>query len=327
MGSSSSQPTSPGRRNDERVRNETRACWCGGMLGKEIGPHYRSCDDCGAAVLAVWPAPEHFEVSDDEHDFYGRRYWIDYSRARNLPDIRARARSDLSERCVFWLERLLEATRPPGRALEVGCGHGAFVRLMRELGFDATGTELSAWVVEFARRTFGVPVLRGRLETLELTPGFKCVAAFDVLEHVADPLAMVQRCRELLAPDGVLLLQTPWYRGEGPDWCMFQADEHIHLFTEGSIRQLLERAGFKALDVRPSLFPYDMWVVASRGKVRRRLNEERLPAAFRSVLDLSCQISKVRGDLAVAETDRTARLGQIRELTGAVLKLEAVRRE
>src|SRR5262249_22904476 len=115
--------------------------------------------------------------------------------------------------------------------------------------------------------------------------------------------------------------------GEAPDWSMFQPDEHIHLFTEGSIRQLLERAGFKALDVRPSLFPYDMWVVASRGKVRRRLNEERLPAAFRSVLDLSCQISKVRGDLAVAETDRTARLGQIRELTGAVLKLEAVRRE
>ena len=73
-----------------------RACWCGGELGQEIGRHYRCCNECGTAVLAVPPAPEHFEVSDDEGDFYGRRYWTDYSRARGLPDIRERVRADLS---------------------------------------------------------------------------------------------------------------------------------------------------------------------------------------------------------------------------------------
>src|SRR2546426_3601488 len=150
MASSPSRRTSPGPRSAERVTMPvSRACWCGGELGKEIGGPYRCCNECGTAVLVVAPAPEHFEVSDDEGDFYGRRYWTDYSRARNLPDIRERARSDLSERCLFWLERLLEVVQPPGRALEIGCGHGAFVRLMRELGVDAMGTELSGWVVEF----------------------------------------------------------------------------------------------------------------------------------------------------------------------------------
>ncbi len=286
-----------------------RACWCGGELGKEIGPHYRCCNECGAAVLAVLPAPEHFEVSDDDRDFYGRSYWTDYSRARNLPDIGERVRPDLSERCLFWLERLLEVTRPPGRALEIGCGHGGFVRFMQELGFDAVGTELSGWVAEFAKRTFDVPVLRGRLETLDLEPGFKCIAAFDVLEHLNDPLETARRCGDLLALDGVLLLQTPWYRGEGPDWSMFQQDEHIHLFTEESIRLLLARAGFREVVVRPSLFPYDMWVVASRGCLHMRTTDEieaagdwRLPVAFRSLLDLSRQVSGVREDLAAAES-------------------------
>ena len=84
-----------------------------------------------------------------------------------------------------------------------------------------------------------------------------------MLEHLKDPLETVRRCADLLAPDGVLLLQTPCYRGEGPEWSMFQEDEHIHLFTEESIRLLLGRAGFKDVRVEPSLFPYDMWVVAA----------------------------------------------------------------
>ena len=125
------------------------------------------------------------------------------------------------------------------------------------------GTELSPWVVDFAKRTFGVPVLLGRLEELALQPGFKCIAAFDVLEHLKDPLDTVRRCADLLAPDGVLLLQTPCYRGEGPEWSMFQEDEHVHLFTEESIRLLLDRAGFKDMRVERSLFPYDMWVAAT----------------------------------------------------------------
>jgi SAM-dependent methyltransferase len=292
-----------------------RACWCGGELGKEIGPHYRCCNACGAAVLAVLPAPEHFDVSDDERDFYGRRYWTDYSRARGLPDIHERVRSDLSERCLFWLERLLEVAQPPGRALEIGCAHGGFVRIMQDLGFNAVGTELSGWVVEFAKRRFDVPVLRGRLDTLDLEPGFSCIAAFDVLEHLQDPLETARRCGDLLAPGGVLLLQTPWYRGEGPDWSMFQEAEHIHLFTEASIRLLLARAGFRDVLVRPSLFPYDMWVVATRGQLALRTADEigvggdwRLPVAFRSLLDLSRQIREVREELVLAEVDRAARL-------------------
>src|SRR5438046_173367 len=176
-GSASADVTAPVQ------RAPSLTCWCGGALGEAIGPHYRCCVACGTAVLTAKPAPAHFDVADDTRDFYGRRYWMEYSRARGLPDIEQRARGDLSERCLFWLARLLEVTRPPGRALEIGCAHGGFVRLMQELGFDAAGTELSPWVVEFARRNFGVSVLPGRLEALEPEPGLRCIAAFDALEH------------------------------------------------------------------------------------------------------------------------------------------------
>ena len=311
------------------AREPITACWCGGALGRGIGADYRRCEACGSAVLAAPPGPEHFDVSDDDRDFYGRAYWNEYAEARSFPAIGERARADLSERCLFWIERLLEVVRPPGRALEIGCGHGGFVRLLQELGFDAAGTELSPWVVDFAKRTFGVPVLLGRLEALPLPPGFTCIAAFDVLEHLRDPLETVRRCAELLSPDGVLLLQTPCYRGEGPEWSMFQPSEHIHLFTEESIRLLLGRAGFKDIRVEASLFPYDMWVVAAvdalPGGPTPGEGDWRMPAAFRALLDIALTERHLRETLRRAETDAEARLGQVGELTRLLAEAEADR--
>ena len=283
-------------------------------------------------MLATLPGQEHFDVADDERDFYGKAYWTEYSKARNFPDIAERACSDLSERCLFWLERLVEVVHPPGRALELGCGHGGFVRLMQELGFDATGTELSPWVVDFARRTFTIPVVKGRLETLVLEPGFKCIAAFDVLEHLENPLGTISRCAELLAGDGVLLLQTPWYRGEGPGWSMFQNGEHIHLFTEESVHLLLERAGFSQVLLRPSLFPYDMWVVAARVPLPIRSPDDRRatigwqpPAAFRALLDLGQQMREIRKTLDEVEADRATRLADVEKLNALLQQSEGER--
>jgi len=303
--------------------HERVPCWCGETDGPSIGHDYRRCARCGTAVVSTLPAGLDAEPRHDD-GLYGKRYWLEHQREHGLPDIRERAQTDLSERCVFWLERVLEAVRPPGRVLEIGCGHGGFVSMLRELGFDAMGIDLSPWVVDYARQTFGVTVRQGTLETLDLEPGFACVAAFDVLEHLADPLETVRRGARLLAPDGVILLQTPCYRGEGPDWAMFQPDEHIYLFSEAAVRELLGRAGFKDIQVRPSLFPYDMWIAAGKlphhsltdvGPDRRRP-----PAVFRALLDLNAQTDALRRSLTEAETDRAQRLRQVEELTEAARK-------
>lgn len=295
-------------------------CWCGGSLGDEVAPHYRRCTACGSAVLTTRPSGRHFDVVDDEHDFYGRTYWTEYATARNLPTIHERARADLSERCAFWIDGVLEVIEPPGRVLELGCGHGGFVRLLRELGFDAIGTELSGWVAEFARRRFDVPVLRGRLEDLPLESGFRGIAAFDVLEHLDDPLRTTRRCRELLTADGALLVQTPCYRGEGPEWIMFQPEEHIHLFSELAIDLLLRRSGFERVAIQPSLFPYDMWVVA-RPHARCAEGpppaaESRVPAAFQALRDLWRRVVELDHTVARIDADRAERLAQVDRLTG-----------
>ena len=204
------------------------------------------------------------------------------------------------------------------RAADAGAG----VRRGRD------GAELAGWWSS-RRQMFGVPVLRGRLEALGLAARLQVhrgVRRAGACERTR--WSMVRRCGDLLAPDGVLLLQTPWYRGEGPDWSMFQADEHIHLFTEESIRLLLERAGFEEVRVQPSLFPYDMWVVATRGRFRRDTPAEgdwRMPAAFRALLDLALAARDMRRDSAAGRRSTAGAPGQVEELTGLLRESEADR--
>jgi hypothetical protein len=59
---------------------------------------------------------------------------------------------------------------PPaaGSVARVGCAHDGFIALMRWAGFDATGLELSPWLVEYAKLAFGVPMLTGTIEKQNL---------------------------------------------------------------------------------------------------------------------------------------------------------------
>jgi hypothetical protein len=129
----------------------------------------------------------------------------------------------------------------------------------------------------------------------------------------------------------VLLLQTPCYRGEGPEWSMFQEDEHVHLFTEESVRLLLDRAGFRDMRVEPSLFPYDMWVAATLGSLPPANpsagveDDWRPPAAVRALLDIAADLRDIRKALRQTAADSKARLAQVDEVTRLLQAADADR--
>jgi SAM-dependent methyltransferase len=306
-------------------------CWCGEARLDAFSDSYRRCSRCGTLILARFPRAGHFRVADDETDFYGRTYWTEHvARAYGQPTIFERARLDLPERCVFWLQRVLEHAPPGGRLLELGCGHGGFVYLTRLAGFDSVGLEMSPWVAEFAKRAFGVQVLRGPLEDLDLpAASFKVVAAFDVLEHLEDPLRTLRLCHRLLGPDGVLFLQTPCYRGEGPAWEQFKDQEHTFLFTEDAIHDILRQAGFSHLAVRESLFPYDMWIAAGKASLAglAPASTDGLPPVVQALVDAGLRCLRLEAELADVGDQAGQRLDAAERLRAELEEVERDRAE
>jgi len=305
------------------------ACWCGHTDLEPFSPDYLRCPACETLVYAQMPDPTIARVTDDAHDFYGREYWLSYQeKVLGYADITVRARTDLPERCLYWLRAFLKYRLPPGRVLELGSGHGGFVALLRWAGFDAVGLELSPWVVDFARRTFDVPMLLGPVEDQALATGsLDGIVLMDVLEHLPDPVGTIQHCLRLLKPDGIFLIQTPRYpegktypemvEQKDPFLEQLKPKEHLYLFSMTSIQTFFRRLGVEDIRFEPPIFAhYDMFLVASRSPIRSHTAEaieqtlSRTPTG-RMVLalwDLDRQYRDLYARYMDVEADRAARL-------------------
>jgi 2-polyprenyl-3-methyl-5-hydroxy-6-metoxy-1,4-benzoquinol methylase len=142
---------------------------------------------------------------------------------------------------------LLPADRN-SRILDLGCGVGHLLYLLRECGFgDIFGVDICAGAVERARQ-MSLPVQQGDIfEFLETaTQSFDCVIGVDVIEHLTlqQALALLGLIRSRLNPGGTVIFQT--INGGSP-WCQsfFASDlTHETLFTPYSLKSLLELSGF-----------------------------------------------------------------------------------
>lgn len=328
------------------MMNENPFCWCGNLELIDFSPEYRKCPVCETLVSKL-PFPPHvLPVIDDHCDFYGREYWFTHQEMDlNLPNIEARARTDLSERCLHWLRSILRFKLPPAHLLELGSAHGGFVALLRWAGYEATGLEMSPWIADFARRTFDVPILQGPVEDQQIESGTQdMIALFDVLEHLPDPVGTMRHCLGLLKSEGAIIIQTPRYP-EGKTYdemvgqrdCfveMMKANEHLYLFSERSIRKFFRLLGAEYLEFEPPIFAqYDMFLIASRSpipshnpsEIEQALCHHSSGRIVLALLDLHAELKVLKDSYDESEIDRLARFYQIEELTRLLKESEADR--
>ena len=107
-------------------------------------------------------------------------------------------------------ERALRSRQSPGATiLDVGCGVGQVVRTLAEAGFAAHGVEVSEENLALAREHAGeFQLYDGR--TLPFADHtFDAVGAFNVLEHVEDPVGLLDEMTRVLRPGGHIVISSP----------------------------------------------------------------------------------------------------------------------
>jgi SAM-dependent methyltransferase len=135
-----------------------------------------------------------------------------------------------------------------GRLLEVGCGSGQALRVLAELGWDAEGVDFDRAAVEHARAR-GLSVRHGSVREQEYAAeSFDAVVMSHLIEHVPDPLRVLEECRRVLKPGGRLVAVTPNARSFGhtlfrEHWFALDPPRHLILFHLDTLRSLAEAAG------------------------------------------------------------------------------------
>src|SRR5205823_11455907 len=134
------------------------------------------------------------------------------------------------------------------RALDLGCGTGAFTALLAEAGAKPVGVEIAE--AALSRAQVAHPQLKFVLAEIDgALPfedgAFDVVWASEVIEHVADTAPWLSEVRRVLLPTGRLLLTTPNHPRlailfGGLERYAEPLSDHLHLYTRRSLRQLLE---------------------------------------------------------------------------------------
>jgi len=133
------------------------------------------------------------------------------------------------------------------RALEIGCGAGRFLDLLREAGWETHGIEPADIPAERCRYR-GLRVTTGSIENVAVPKNFfNAVFAWMVLEHVHEPRTTLQKIAESLCIDGRLLISVPNFGCWEPKifgryWYGFQL-VHLNYFTIGELDRMLRAEG------------------------------------------------------------------------------------
>jgi SAM-dependent methyltransferase len=195
------------------------------------------CRDCGHMQLREFPAEGVLAEA--------------YSEAESEDYVKEEAgQRETARRLLARIER----HAAPGPFLDLGCWVGFMLDEARRRGWEPVGVEPSGFASSFARDRLRLDVRTEELMNAHLPPRhFAAVFMGDVIEHLPDAPAAVDRVRGLLAPGGVYALALPdagsrLARAMGRRWWSV-IPTHVQYFTRVSIATLLERQGMEVLEV------------------------------------------------------------------------------
>ena len=181
----------------------------------------------------------------------------------------------------YALERpdlVAELPQPIGRALDVGCGAGGVGRALRAAGAaEVHGVEILESAAAQARESLDSVMacsVEDALASGDLPGPFDTICCYDVLEHLADPPAVLVALRDLAAPGGRLHISIPnarhfslvvdlvlrgtfGYREWG-----HRDSTHLRWYTRRDLVALVDGAGWKVAWVRAPEFTgrYDRYL-------------------------------------------------------------------
>ena len=167
----------------------------------------------------------------------------------------------LAKRRVNYLEDLSEK----GRALDIGCGQGWFVKQFVDRGWNAIGIEVSNTAAYHACNQLGLNIKVGVDVSRQLEDNhYDVIGLWHVLEHLEDPMRMLSEIRRLLKDDGRALIGVPNFGSSEAKlgkYCWFHLDvpRHLYHFNEQNLKQLLDMAGLKVVKKRYFVPEYDFY--------------------------------------------------------------------
>lgn len=170
---------------------------------------------CGQVLCATSPDLAHLDEASDRYE--------------------QELRPGKAEACLLLVEHATDRLSGVEAVLDVGCGEGKFLDLLKARGVATAGIEISPRAAEVARAK-GHSICEGSATEPLVRGGrtFDVVTMWDILEHLAEPGRALRHLLGVLRPGGHLLVVTPMMGSLYDRLGRFE-----HMVTAGRRRHLL----------------------------------------------------------------------------------------
>ncbi len=188
-----------------------------------------------------------------------------------------------------YFENFLESNQR--NILDVGCGLGNFLRVGKNRGWITKGIDPSEQSVKIAKKN-GLDVICGNFSQNILEhQKFDVIHMHEVLEHLPNPIEIIQLVKDHLNLSGLLCIVSPndfnplqeiFTTEDFPKWWI--ANEHINYFDLSSLGSLLKKLGFDIL-FTTTTFPIELFLLMGDNyvndkKMGRKMHNKRKNLEF-----------------------------------------------
>ncbi|NMC98457.1 MAG: class I SAM-dependent methyltransferase [Bacteroidales bacterium] len=170
------------------------------------------------------------------------------------------------------IKRINKKISQKNRILDVGCALGDSLDQAKKLGWKKLyGVEISKYASLKAKEK-GFLIKNCSLKDAAYPKNFfDAITIQDVIEHVNDPIALVNEVRRILSPNGVLYIVTPdvggiWEKILGRFWYHYKPGEHILYFSQQSIKKMLIDSGYRNIQTRKTYHIMSIGYILNRLK-------------------------------------------------------------
>jgi 2-polyprenyl-3-methyl-5-hydroxy-6-metoxy-1,4-benzoquinol methylase len=162
---------------------------------------------------------------------------------------------------LVYLERIRKRRRinqfvEPGKILDIGCGRGLFLELMRRSGWDTIGNELNEQTASYSMKTYGSKIFIGDIVQHKLSAeSLDVININQVLEHLKNPHKVIKESYRLLRDGGILIISVPDLRSPQftigkENWFLLDIPYHLFHFTEEGLIKVLKENKFKVKKIK-----------------------------------------------------------------------------
>ncbi len=253
------------------------------LFQRADGLGIRLCGRCGLMFVSPRLTPRKLAEIYESEDFSDTSVFdnFDYDQWKRQTGYVVNSLSSYKVKAML-LDLVAKYVPPGGRLLDVGSGFGLTVYEANRRGFRAEGIDISQRLADLAHQKLGVTVRCGHIEKAHLDAGsYDAVIFWDVLEHVHNPLEILEEIRRITRPGGYLFGQVPNWRGLSnryktflnrhgfarKQFKHFGFPHHVFNFDVDSLRRMIGKCGWQLVycrswsklkyNVRPS--PLQRW--------------------------------------------------------------------